>query len=115
MNYASNMTPHEAFRVLGTLPNHVIEDLLEQIEGQPDVEAAVVHIREARHPFSAEDFLADVIKDVAELRTKVRGANKDLADRIAAKLDDIAQTVFNACDHADDELNNALKALGEPT
>lgn len=83
-----------------------------RVAGLPDAGAVAAHIQEAANQYPAEDFLAGVIEDFAELRENVRGANRDLADRIAAKLEDVAQCTFNAADYGRDELRKADTALG---
>lgn len=106
------LTPEEQFRLQGTLPAHQIETLLDTLAAVPDVSGAIIHIKEARNPFNAEDFLSEVLSDLSELIKSTRGENKSKAQALHAKLEDIQMTVFYACDHANDELKQALTALG---
>lgn len=110
---ASNLTNSEYYKLNGTLSAERIESLLdiETINVKDVVSRASCYISEAIQPFSAEDFLSDVIKDVNRLIKDLRGNNRVELQRILENLDDVAQCTFNAVENSDDLLDKARHAL----
>lgn len=110
-----SVSNEEWYRFHGTLTDRRINQLIDmeaKLEVDSDgISSAITYIEEARSPFSAEDFLSEAIQLAGELRANVLGANKDTADRLYAMLEDVAQTTFNAVDHSNDLLRQALDAL----
>lgn len=117
MNPSPNLTPEENFRMYGALPSCQVEELLNaqsQLEGIKDIDG---NIKDAMAQFPAEDFLAGVITDLASVINGMRKNNAalDSLRAISEKLEDIAQTTFNAADYGRSELRSALKTItGKP-
>jgi hypothetical protein len=117
MQPSPTLTPEENFRLYGALHPSQVEQILDasaQLEGIKDIDDK---IREGMAQFPAEDFLADVISDLAAVINGMRKNNAALYDlkAIAAKLEDIAQTTFDAADYGRSELKEALTTItGKP-
>lgn len=107
----SNLTPREAYRLNGSLPDSLIESLLDNVEAVTNAEGVSAHVQEALGCFPKEDFLASFIEDLYTLSKRLRGDNKAEALSLIEKAEDLQQCVFNQGDYGRSELHEANKTL----
>lgn len=111
---ASNMTNSEYYALNGTLSAERIEAILDAEEFAPRIEGAISDIKEAMHPFSAEDFLSSTLDRILKIKNSTRSAAvKEELSALYGSLEDLQQVIFYAMDAQNEKLHEALSALGE--
>ncbi len=107
----SNLSPREAFRIYGQLPEQIINRLIDHNEACEDIADCAANIREASSQFPEEDFLSETISDLQKIVKRIRGENKtDLQVAIDA-LEEIQLTFSRATEYGRKELNEALTVI----
>jgi hypothetical protein len=104
-------SPEEEFRLFGKLSVETTERLLDasaKLEAVKDIDE---RLTEAMAQIPAEDFLEDIKRRLNDLRSNLRGNNRETMGGIIEAIDDLAQCTFNAGDYARSELNKALAVL----
>lgn len=107
----SNMSNREHFKLHGSLPAEVIEDLIEVAERADEASDIEAHLSEASAQYPGEDFLADVIRRLQIMVKHTRGDNRDEIESLVEDLDEIQTDTTNSADYGRDELKKAQTAL----
>jgi len=110
----TSLTDKEFFRMHGTLTSERIERLIElkDRDGWKQFSQRIGSmVQEAMGQYPAEDFLSEILTCLHNLAKRLRGDNKEAIQALAEKVDDIAQTTFNAADYGRSELQKVLDAI----
>lgn len=115
MQINSNMSPREAFRFYGQLPESLIEQLLDDSEFAEENQNAIPLIYEAKAQFPNEDFAQDIISELQFIAKRLRGNNREeLLDTIR-NLEKLQSEIARESEYGHRELASALAILETPT
>lgn len=109
----SNLSPREVFRIYGTLPDNMIEDLLDTQDAADATCGASPYIEEAMTMYPGEDFIDQegVFDDLRAIAASVRGDNRKAVQAVIEKLEGLQLGVSRQSEYGIDELRKALKSM----
>lgn len=119
MYLGSNFTARETFNISGTLPEHMIEDLLDSQEKLDIILEAVPAVEQAITYYPDEDFMEtfgtvytdNIFDELRYLQKRLRGENKETLEGIIEKLQDIQSGIVAQAQKGTAELRNALAEI----
>jgi len=109
----SNMTPREAFNQFGTLPESMIDSLINTQEAADQTSGVCPNIEETLTQYPGEDFIesAGVFDDLRAIARSVRGDNKAAILNVIEKLEALQLCIARQSEYGKSELNNALNDI----
>ena len=108
-----NMSNQEAMNTFGGLPTDRIEKLIDMEILLGNVTLESYELSEAGAQYPEEDFLENVIEQIMELESLVRGHNRDLAVEIREALEEIQTTTARATEYGLEKLRKIGDAVTE--
>ena len=107
MTQITNLTPNEHFRVYGFIhPSHA-EILLDAYDAKMGF--SVAHIEEARGCFPEEDFLDRILDKLNDLKSNLRGGNRETLNSIYEELKNLSVKVGQQSEYGVSEIDAFLK------
>lgn len=108
-----SLSPAEHFRIYGTLPERQIEALLDKTAVLDSVTLSDIksEIKEARGQFPEEDFLQDILNDLANLRKHVRGDNRDYLDTIIETVEERVGEINGSTEYGREKLDSITETV----
>jgi len=109
----SNMTPREAFKFYGKLPDDWIESLIEDQEMLYDLNGVSSYIEDALAQYPDEDFIESegIFDDLREIASNVRGENKSRILAVIEKLEALQLSISRQTEYGAEELRKALATI----
>lgn len=108
-----NLSPREYHSMTGKLTDQHIEELLDEVEDIPDLDAIANYANEAAGQFPEEDCLQSAIDMANDLALELKGDKRRHIQALIDKLDALQTELSNASEYGRNELNKVTDIISE--